>query len=178
MIQEVQNANAITKQSPSSSSSTSSTATTQPVTRNFHSDLAESNGPVYEAKSYLESLGYVVVLNDTTSGESLSLAQLRTCDLTAWKADKAWEKFLIEVKLDRKWKETGNVALESKALLHSSSDYVFYKLKGIKGLRKLTLALALKLIRSGKYRAVTGGDFNDLLTLIPLRAFIELTEAL
>lgn len=162
-----------TRTSQSTSYSNSSRATTSAPIRSFQLDLAESNGPVSEAKKRLEELGYVVEENEATTIEGL-----RKCDLTAYLPLKRWEKFLIEVKYDKKWKETGNVALEHKALLHSSSEYIFYKLKGIKGLRRLTRDDAIKILQSDRYRQVPGGDFKDLLTLIPWRQFIELTEPL
>jgi hypothetical protein len=142
-------------------------------------DLAEGNGPVLEAKRRLEESGYVVTENAaTTGGKPLTIEGLRKCDLTAHLPDKPWEKFLIEVKLDRKWKETGNVALEHKALLHSSSEYILYKLKGIKGLRRLTRDQAFQIIQCGKFKETPGGDFNDMLTLVPWKQFIGLAEAL
>lgn len=64
-----------------------------------------------------------------------------------------------EVKLDRKWAETGNVFLEHTALTHSSSNFIVYCLEGGKNYvttRKKLLAI----IESGKFKQLHGGNFQ------------------
>lgn len=85
----------------------------------------------------------------------------------------------IEIKHDRKWKETGNVAIEMEyrgnggGILHSKADYVVYFLDGewwVCGRDKLIIW-----ILDADVSMVYGGDGgNSYLALVPVDSFKKL----
>jgi len=82
----------------------------------------------------------------------------------------------IEVKTDRKWPKTGNVAVEWAALKHSTADHVAYFMSDtffIQTRRDLMITCYANHIRFKRYRETRGGDWSDLLTLILVQEFIE-----
>lgn len=83
----------------------------------------------------------------------------------------------FEVKLDRKWRDTGNVAVEEKVLRYTQSDFLVYKLKGVRELLLIPVGRMREIVRSGRYHSVIGGDQADnYITLIPVREFVRMCQ--
>jgi hypothetical protein len=111
-----------------------------------------------------------------------TLAQLRKYDVMATNGDTV---YTYECKRDRLAKETGNVAVEHKALKHSEADFVVYLLDGQDQLlrihrERLWAYLEDNWSKGDKrpWRVVRGGEFRDWMTLIPVREFIGLCSAI
>ncbi len=77
--------------------------------------------------------------------------------------------FKVEVKYDKKSKETGNVCLEHTSLLNTSSDFVVFVLAPEVCL--LSRKTVQQLIT--EYPVVRGGDQNHKLTLVPKDKFLK-----
>ena len=82
----------------------------------------------------------------------------------------------FEVKTDRLWKTTGNVALEVESLTRSRATQVVYKLDGVRELLKLSMFVARELIR--KFPHTRGGDQNHSICLVPVKEFLKYTQKL
>lgn len=86
-----------------------------------------------------------------------------------------------ECKRDRLAKQTGNVAIEHKALHHSKADWIVYWLDGQEQLLQIPRRRLWEAIEDNwyagkqrKWEVVRGGEFQDWLTLIPVNQFIAL----
>ena len=93
--------------------------------------------------------------------------------------------YTYECKRDRLAKETGNVAVEHKALLHSEAMFVVYLIDGLDGLFRINrerlkayLDDNWKKRISRPWRVVRGGEYGDYMTLIPVKQFIALCTLL
>jgi hypothetical protein len=97
--------------------------------------------------------------------------------------------FTYECKRDRMAHKTGNVAIEHKAIKHSRADYIVYCLDEPDGSFGQLLQIPRKTLydllvwnwkrnQNGEpcFRVTRGGDYNDLMTLIPVNAFIYRCE--
>ena len=107
-----------------------------------------------------------------------SLSQLRKYDVTATLPETGVQ-ITYECKRDRLAKETGNVACEHKALLHSEADFVVYMLDGDPNLYQVgrqTLIDRLTENWTGqrKWKVLRGGEYQDWMTLVQVREFISL----
>ena len=122
---------------------------------------------------YRKQLGrdVFVKLNDATD-----LAGMRECDIVDGLG------YTWEVKLDRRWAETGNVFLEHTALAHSTSNFIVYCLLGGKNY-VTTRKKLLSIIDSGKFKELHGGNFQrggkpNIGTLLPVEKLIEISYEL
>jgi len=111
-----------------------------------------------------------------------SLSQLRRYDIKATYPQTSVE-VTYECKRDRLTRKTGNVAVEHKTLLNSQADFIVYMIDGKDGLFQIgreTLIALLKDNWSGERRwpIVRGGEFQDWMTLIPVREFIGFCTAI
>jgi hypothetical protein len=75
--------------------------------------------------------------------------------------------------------QTGNVACEHKALLHSQADFIVYMLDGKDDLYQIGRQELIGLLKENwqgerRWRVVRGGEFHDYMTLIPVREFVRL----
>jgi len=82
-----------------------------------------------------------------------------------------------ECKRDRMAQDTGNVAVEHKAILHSQAEFIVYMIDGTEGLFQVgreTLHGLLKENWQGerRWRVVRGGQYQDWMTLIPVGEFM------
>lgn len=75
----------------------------------------------------------------------------------------------VEVKYDRLSERTGNVAIEHRAILTSTAQFVVYHLP------PYFYLFHMSDIRNmiGQYPEKPGGDFGHLLTLVPNERFVR-----
>ena len=90
---------------------------------------------------------------------------LKMCDIFA-KKDGVTHK--IEVKTDMESLFTGNVALEQRAIALSSSHYFFYVIPKVYAVTMEQIGGFIK-----EYPMTRGGDFMDLITLVPMKDFAK-----
>jgi hypothetical protein len=90
-----------------------------------------------------------------------------------------------ECKRDRLAKETGNVAVEHKALLHSEATFVVYLIDGQDQLLRINRERLQAYLednwqkgKSRPWRVVRGGEYGDWMTLIPVREFVGLCSTI
>jgi len=113
-------------------------------------------------------------------GVKPSLSELRKFDIKAT-LPRTQVAITFECKRDRLAIETGNVAVEHKAILHSEADIVVYLIDQISNNQLLqigreTLIRLLKENWQGerRWRVVQGGEYRDYMTLIPVEEFVEM----
>jgi len=88
-----------------------------------------------------------------------------------------------ECKRDRRGHETGNVAVEHKAIHHSQADYIVYLIDGNDQLLQIYRFVLWDLLKDNWSRGPTrpwkvlqGGEYKDWMTLIPINDFIWFCE--
>ena len=88
--------------------------------------------------------------------------------------------YTYECKRDRLAKDTGNVAVEHKALLHSEATFVVYLIDGLDGLFKINRERLKAYLEDNwqkgngrPWKLVRGGEYSDFMTLIPAKDFIR-----
>lgn len=85
-----------------------------------------------------------------------------------------------ECKRDRLTQQTGNVAVEHKALLHSEAEFIVYMLDGYEGLYQLGRETLIRLLKENwaaqprRWKVLRGGEYQDWMTLIPAGMFRDL----
>ena len=108
-----------------------------------------------------------------------SLSQLRKYDVLATFPETGVQ-VTYECKRDRLAYRTQNVAVEHKAILHSESEFVVYLIDGDPHLHVIGRETLLGLLKENwsgerKWPVVRGGEFQDYMTLIPVREFVEVS---
>jgi hypothetical protein len=111
-----------------------------------------------------------------------SLEQLRRYDILATLPQSAVE-ITYECKRDRLTQQTGNVAVEHKAILHSQAEFIVYMIDGDANLYQIGRETLIRLLKEnwqggGRWRVVQGGEFHDYMTLIPVKEFIAVCNPL
>jgi len=76
-------------------------------------------------------------------------------------------------------RQTGNVAVEHKTILNSRADFIVYMIDGNEDLYQIGRETLIGLLKenwtrgvSRPWRVVRGGEYQDWMTLIPVREFI------
>jgi hypothetical protein len=111
-----------------------------------------------------------------------SLSQLRKYDILAT-LPQTGVQVTYECKRDRLAHQTGNVAVEHKAILHSEAEFIVYMIDGRAELFQIGRETLIGLLKenwtgSRAWRVVQGGEFRDWMTLIPAREFIALCSVI
>ena len=76
--------------------------------------------------------------------------------------------YTIEIKADFASMYTNNVAIEQKSLENSKADYFIYIIPKV----YMINTLRLRQLREN-YKTVMGGDYNEPITLVPIKDFIK-----